>query len=183
MLKQLRKFRRAQSGVAATEFALVAPVLVVLLLGTVEACNALECHQKVTMLASTAADLVAQAMTVTPSDINNVFAATDAVIYPFSAANAKIVISSIISDGNGEGTVAWSVQQNATALAVDQAVTVPSGLMPKDQCPQGACSVILAQVTYDYTSPVGQFIVGTVPMSDTFYSRPRRSATVACNGC
>ena len=42
--------------------------------------------------------------------------------------------------------------------------------------------MILAQVIYDYTSPIGSFLVGTVPMTDTFYARPRRSATVAYTG-
>lgn len=182
MLKRWRKFRRAESGLAAVEFALIAPVLVTLLLGTVELSNALNAHQKVTLLASTGADLVAQATSVSSSDMSNIFAAVDAVIYPFAAANAEIVISSIVSDGNGNGTVAWSRAQNTTPLTANAAVTVPAGLMTSSQCPANACSVILATVTYNYTSPFGHFIVGTLPMSDIFYARPRRSATVAYTG-
>ena len=182
MLKSVKLFGKAKSGLAAVEFALIAPVLVTLLLGTVELCNALSCHEKVTMLASTGADLVAQATSVSASDMNDVFSAVNAIVYPFSSSNAKIVISSISSDGNGGGTVAWSKAQNTSALTAGNAVTVPSGLMPKDQCAKDACSVILAQVTYDYTSPVGKFFVGTVPMTDTFYARPRRSTSVAYTG-
>lgn len=183
MLKRVRNFRRNKSGLAAVEFALIAPVMVTLLLGTIELCNALSCHQKVTMLASTGADLVAQATTISSSDMNDVFAAVNAIIYPFASSNAKVVITSIVSDGNGEGTVAWSKAQNTTALTVGNAMTIPTGLMPKDQCAKDACGVILAQVTYDYTSPFGKFFVGTVPMTDTFYARPRRSATVSCPSC
>ncbi len=183
MLRRARKFRKDRSGLAAVEFALIAPVMVTILLGLIELCNALSCHQKVTMLASTGADLVAQATTMTPSDMSNVFAAVNAIIYPFSSTNASIVISSIVSDGQGGGKVDWSDAQNGTALTTGNPVTVPAGLMPKDQCATDACSVILAQVTYQYTSPFGKFIVGTVPMSDTFYARPRRSATVSCPGC
>lgn len=182
MLRRLRRFKKAEGGLAAVEFALIAPVMVTLLLGTVELCNALECHQKVTMLASTGADLVAQSKTVSATDMSNIFSAINAIIYPFATANAKIVISSIVSDGNGNGTVAWSQAQNTTALTAGQAVTVPSGLMAAGSCAVGACSVILAQVTYDYTSPVGKFFVGTVPMTDTFYSHPRRSTSVAYTG-
>ena len=179
MLKHLRRFRRAKSGLAAVEFALIAPVLVTLLLGTIELCNALECHQKVTMLASTAADLVAQTTSVSSTDMANVFAAVNAIIYPFPATNTKIVVTSILSDGNGGGTVGWSQGYNATALTPGNAITVPSGLMTQSECPKDACSVILAQVTYDYTSPIGRFLLGTVTMSDIFYARPRKSATVA----
>ena len=182
MLRRIRQFRGSQSGLAAVEFALIAPVLVTLLLGTVELCNALDCHQKVTMLASTSADLVSQATSVSATDMSNIFGAVDAIIYPFAAANAKIVVSSIVSDGNGGGTVAWSQEQNTTALTVGSSVTLPDGLMPKDECALDACSVILAQVTYEYTSQFGKFFLGTVPMTDTFYSRPRRSVTVAYTG-
>lgn len=182
MLRWWRKFRRSESGLAAVEFALISPVLVTLLLGTVELCNALNCHQKVTMLASTGADLVAQTTSVSSTDMSNIFAAVNAIIYPFAVANAKIVISSIVSDGQGNGIVAWSQAQNATPLTANQAMTVPTGLMSASRCPANACSVILATVTYDYASPFGSFIVGTVPMSDTFYVRPRRSATVAYTG-
>ena len=61
----------------------------------------------------------------------------NAMIYPFASANAKIVISSIVSDGNGGGTVAWSRAQNATALTGGTTVTVPTGLMPKADCAEG----------------------------------------------
>lgn len=182
MLRELHRFRTARGGLAAIEFALIAPVMVTLLLGTVELCNALECHQKVTMLASTGADLVAQSTSISAADMNNVFAAVNAIVYPFATANAKIVISSIVSDGSGNGTVAWSQAQNATPLTVSQTVAVPSGLMPAADCAKDACSVILAEVTYDYTSPIGRFILGTVPMADTFYAHPRRSASVAYTG-
>lgn len=182
MLRRLRHFRKAKDGLAAVEFALIAPVMVTLLLGTVELCNALECHQKVTMLASTSADLVAQASSISSTDMSNIFSATDAIIYPFASANAQIVVSSIVSDGNGNGTVDWSQAQNGTALTVGGAVSVPSGLMSASDCAKDACSVILAQVTYNYTSPIGKFLLGTVAMTDTFYAHPRRTTTVAYTG-
>lgn len=182
MLRRLRKFGRSKSGLAAVEFALIAPVMVTMLLGTVELCDALRCHEKVTMLASTGADLVAQATSVSSSDMSNIFDAVNAVLYPYSSANAKIVISSIYSDGNGGGTVDWSQEQNATALTAGNSVTIPSGLMPKDECAKDACSIILATVTYEYSSPFGRFFIGTVPMTDTFYTRPRRSTEVAYTG-
>ena len=182
MLSRWRKFQTSQSGLAAVEFALIAPVLVTFLLGTVEVCNALECHEKVTLLASTSADLVARVTSVSSADMTNIFNAANSVVYPFSSTNAKIVVSSIISDGYGNGTVAWSQAQNATPLTVNQTVTVPTGLMDQTLCPKGACSVILAQVTYNYTSPIGGFIAGVLPMSDTFYSHPRRSVTISYTG-
>jgi Flp pilus assembly protein TadG len=182
MLKRARKFAKNRDGLAAVEFGLIAPVLVTLLLGTAEVCNALECHTKVTLLASTASDLVSQESSVSATDMTNIFDATTSILYPFPTNNAKIIITSIVSDGNGGGTVAWSVAQNATAHTANAAIVIPSGLMTKSSCAVNACSVILAEVTYAYTSPMGKFILGTVNMTDIFYSHPRKSTAVSYTG-
>jgi Flp pilus assembly protein TadG len=177
-----RGFLKEKKGLAAVEFALIGPVLATLLMGTIEMCNALACHQKVTMLASTAADLVAQTKTVSASDMTDIFSAVTSITYPFPSTSAKIVISSIVSDGAGNGTVAWSVAKNGTALTTNAAVPVPTGLMSAALCAKNACSIILATVTFPYTSPVSKFIVGTVNMTDYFYARPRKSTTVSYTG-
>jgi len=182
MLRSARKFAKDRKGLAAVEFALIAPVLVTLLLGTIEVCNALECHTKVTMLASTASDLVAQETSVSATDMTNIFDATTSILYPFPIANAQIIVTSIVSDGNGGGTVGWSVAKNTTAHTAGAAIAIPSGLMSKSSCAVNACSVILAEVTYGYNSPLGKFFLGTVDMTDTFYSHPRKSTTVSYTG-
>lgn len=187
MLSRIRKFLKARDGLAAVEFAIIAPVLGTMLIGTIELCNALECHQKVTMVASTAADLVAQASTVSTSDMQDIFSAATAVIYPFPQGSIAIVVSSVLSDGKGNGTVAWSVANAAgKSLPPNQAITLAQPIMSTcdvngancTACAKGTCSVILTQVSYSYTSPLGKYFVGAVPMSDFFYERPRKVATI-----
>jgi len=182
MLKTLISFLKARNGVAAVEFGFIAPVMATMLVGTIEICNALECRQKVTSVASSVADLVAQTKSVSGADMTNIFNAANALTYPFPSSASGIVVSSIVSDGNGNGKVAWSQAQHATALAVNTAMTVPTGLMPAASCGSGACSVIFTTVTYNYTSPLGKMIVGTMAMSDYFYARPRKSALVTYTG-
>jgi Flp pilus assembly protein TadG len=191
MLRQICKLSSAREGLAAVEFALIAPVLGTMLLGTIELCNALECHQKVTMVASSASDLVAQATTMSSSDMNDVFSAAAAVVYPFDQNNVSIVVSSVLSDGTGNGTVAWSVANaNGTKLPTDTPITLSQPIMSTcdvngnncTPCAKGACSVILTQVSYSYRSPIGKYFVGSVPMTDYFYERPRKSTTVSYTG-
>jgi len=190
MLRWLRKFSKAREGLAAVEFALIAPVLGTMLLGTIELCNALECHQKVTMVASSASDLVAQTSTVSSSDMNDVFNAATAIVYPFDQSNISIVVSSVLSDGTGNGTVAWSVANaNGTKLPVNTPITLSQPIMSTcdangncTACAKSACSVILTQVSYSYVSPIGKYFVGSVPMTDYFYERPRKSTTVSYTG-
>jgi Flp pilus assembly protein TadG len=178
MLRHTIRLLRTTKGVAAVEFAMIAPVLAVLLMGTIELCSALECRQKVTSETSSVADLVSQASTVSNADLTNIFNAGNSILYPFAPGNVSVVVSSIVNQPNGQNVVDWSQQYNgATALQQGTQVTVPTGVIS----PGG--SAILVNVSYNYTSPIGQFIFGTIAMSDSFYAHPRQSVKVSCTDC
>lgn len=194
MLKRLNKFGNANSGLAAVEFALIAPVMVLLFFGLVEVCNALNAHQKVTSVASTAADLVGQAKQMSQADLADVFSASSAIMSPFSNNDVSIVITSIAGDGNkNEGRVVWSMTNGkGIAHKVNDVIKVgdpstlgadDSGILPVTCNGPAQCSLVMAEVTYKYTSPYGKFIIGSMNMSDLFYSKPRRVISVACTDC
>jgi Flp pilus assembly protein TadG len=172
MLSLFRKFRRDGSGLAAIEFAMLAPVMAAMFLGSIELCDALNCQQKVTGMASTAADLVAQETNMTDAEVSNVFSAVNAIVYPYPTSSLKITITSLVDNGKGGGTVQWSDAQNATARAVGATVTVPTGVLTTGG------TVILAEITYPYNSPVTDYITGTTNMTEVFYERPRRTSAV-----
>ena len=172
--RPIARFVRARDGLAATEFALIAPVMMSIYFGVTELSDGLMAHTKMTSVASTAADLVAQDTTITNAEVSDIFNALNAIMFPYPADNTKIVISSVIPVGNsGKGMVRWSDAQNTTARQKNSIIDVPPGLI------SGGGSVIMAEVTYTYTSPAGELIYGQVPFSDTFYSRPRRVIEVA----
>ena len=174
MLKLLRIFARAREGLAAVEFALIAPVMVIMLFGAIELSEAADCNARVSHVASTTADLVAQSTSVSTSDTTNIFNAAFAILYPYSSTPAKIVVSSLVDNGKGGATVAWSdATSNATPLTVGATVSVPAGLITSGS----GGSVILAQITYAYSSPLNHF-TGGLTMTQNFYSKPRRSTTV-----
>jgi Flp pilus assembly protein TadG len=160
---------------AALEFAIIAPVLITLFFGMSEISDALTASTKVTAVASTAADLVAQDKSICTAEMNDIFAALNAIMFPYDAKNMKIVVSSLIDAGSNKVKVAWSKAQNTTARATNTVVPIPSGLVDSG----GGGSVILAEVTYNYYSATGKLIYGTFPLSDTFYLRPRRTAQIA----
>jgi len=172
MLKILKKACRAQSGMAAVEFAMVLPAMLALVFGSIEVTNALVCKGDVTNTASTAADLIAQETKVTDADLNNVYASLNALLYPYPPDVTQVKITSIVDDGQGGGKVAWSKAQNATPYSVGQTMTVPAGLITSGG------SVILAEVTYPYTSPFTYIIHSPITMTNAFYSHPRRVAQI-----
>jgi len=169
-----RCFRKDQSAMAAVEFALIAPFMVLVFFATVELGAAVDVRARVTDVAATASDLVAQETSVSTSDMSNVFAALNSILYPYPSAPAQIVISSLVDNGRGATTVAWSSAQNATPLVVGATVSVPTGLITSGS----GQSVILTQITYPYTPPLATYSTGTFTMTSKFYSRPRRSLTV-----
>lgn len=179
MLKRTGSWHGDERGIAAVEFAFIAPALLVIFFATIELGAALNCRAKVNQAVSTAADLTAQASTVSASDMSNVVSAVGAILYPNASGSAHIVISSIVDNDTGNGKVAWSYASNATARTTDSTVTLPSGLITAGS----GQSVILAEITYDYSSPTTQFVTGTINMSGVFYARPRRTTTVSCSDC
>jgi Flp pilus assembly protein TadG len=173
--RRTKGFFAAKDGTVAVEFAFIAPVLITLFLGTIVLCEALICREKVTTLAASAADLVAQDETISTSQMNDVFSALNAIVYPYPTANAKIVITSVKADPNhvGQYVVDWSAaNSNATPRSKGTSITVPTGLVTSGG------SVILAEVSYIYTSSSTRFITGPLTMTDSFYARPRKSSSV-----
>lgn len=167
------RFWRAKDGLAAIEFAFIAPVMATMFLGVVELCDGLTARQKVTSVASTAADLVAQQSKVTDAKKSDIFSALNAILYPYATTGAKIRITSIIDNGSGGGKVAWSDAQNTSPYSVGSAISVPSGLIVSGG------SVILAEITYSYTSSTAKMFTTGVTMTDKFYSRPRKVSQIS----
>ncbi len=53
---------------------------------------------------------------------------------------------------------------------------------PRSLCRPGilitGASVIVSEVTYTYSTPIGQFVTNGMTVTDKFYERPRRVAVI-----
>ena len=162
------RFAAESSGMAAVEFAMIAPVMIILYFGVVEIADGYDASTKASAVASTAADLIAQEKVVCDAEITDAFAALNAIMFPFSPNNMEIRISSLVDNGNGTVKVAWSDAQNATPRDVNSSIEIPSGLVTTGG------SVILAEVKYTYNSPTPHFFPTPRPMNDKYYLHPRK---------
>jgi Flp pilus assembly protein TadG len=126
----LKRFRRNDEGVAAVEFGLIASLMVMLMLGTVDISNALTMHWKMTQLNRTMADLTSQVRQVTTADMTAIFAASAATLRPLQGGNLPhMVVSSVVIDGSRVARVCWSSAEGGPALARGSVVTLPSAAM------------------------------------------------------
>jgi Flp pilus assembly protein TadG len=166
-------FMADKSGVAAVEFALILPFLLLVYFGTAEVGEGVMLNRKTSLTAATVANIVAQYTTISASsqlpDILNV---STQIFSPYSASSAGIIVSCVSIDSSGKATVSWSQAQNATARSAGQAMTVPAALdLPNT-------SLIFSETSYAYTAPVDFLKIGVIHIYDSVYMSPRASTTV-----
>jgi len=169
ILLNIRRLVRERRAVSAVEFALLVPVMLVLFLGGTEITQGITIKRKVTIATRTIADLVAQDMSITNSEMSTIFSATGSVLAPYPAANLKMVVSNVQIDADGNATVVWSEGHNGgTPRATKSAVTLPDGLDAFKKT-----SLIWAETEYKYTPTIGYVISGSIDLKDKLYLRPR----------
>jgi Flp pilus assembly protein TadG len=173
----LKRLRSDQRGVAAIEFALIAPFAIALYCGFAELTMAMMADRRVAHAAAVVGDLVAQSPSVSQADLNDVFQVGGAILNPFTATPLKMRITSVVADTNGIPKVSWSQGSGMTAMTGGATVTgfPPTLLQPGD-------SVIQADVSYSYTSPLGLTLPAPITFINTFYLKPRQSASVTYTG-
>ena len=186
MLRRLNRLLRLKSfaddtrGVSAIEFALVAPILIMAYLGLSELTLGMMASRKASHLAATIGDLAAQSETLSSDNITDLFAIGTSMLQPFSATGTslKIRLTSVTMQTTSKATVDWSAVQNMTKY--NKGDTINS--ITTSQIAAGQ-SLIMTEVEYDYSSPIGKFLPGQTAFKYTFYHHPRNGAMVTCPTC
>ena len=86
------------SGLAAVEFAMVVPLMLLLFFGTVEFSSGVAVDRKVTLMARTLSDLTSQNISVTDTQFTNFFNASSAIMTPYSSTPVKSTITELYID-------------------------------------------------------------------------------------
>jgi|SRR5580692_1196142 Flp pilus assembly protein TadG len=159
-------------GVAAIEFAMIMPVLVILFLATFDGGRALAVYMKVRAATYSLAAITNQYQTIAASDMTSITGASSTILAPYSQTPAVLTVSQIAISSTGKATVAWSYSQGGTALVQGSSVTVPSALITNSSY------LIFAQVSYTFSPIFGLFTAGTINLKDNLYMTPRSSVCV-----
>jgi Flp pilus assembly protein TadG len=176
------RFVSDRHGVAAIEFAMIIPIMMVLFFGTLEFSSGVAASRKVTLTARTLSDLTSQSVSVANTDLNNFFAAAGAIMAPYVPPPnglynpTKAVISELYIDpATLTAKVQWSIgYQGGVALGVGTPVTtVPGALLV------GNTYLIYSKVDFLYKPTVGYVMAQAgINLSDVAYTRPRQTVCV-----
>jgi Flp pilus assembly protein TadG len=166
---KVARFAHDKRGVSAVEFAIILPFMATLYLGGTALTQGIIVKRKVVLVTHTVGDLVARDNSITNSEMTAIFDAAKAVFAPYSWSTLlKIKVSSVNVNAAGTATVGWGDAFQDTARAVGSGVTLPAGLNTPNT------SVIFAEVSFNFTPPVGgAFTGGTLTLTDKIYIRPR----------
>src|SRR5690349_16818544 len=103
---RVRELWTDTKAVAATEFAIVVPFMLLLYLGGVELGNGLAINVKVTTTAHSIADMVSQNTQVSTAQLQTMLSNSAQIMSPY-ARTATITVTGISTDSNGKATVQW----------------------------------------------------------------------------
>jgi len=173
----LRRLRSDQRGVAAVEFALIAPIMVLIYCGLAELSIAMMAERRAAHSASVVADLVAQSGQITATELGDIYQIGNAIMYPFPSATLKLRITSVVADANAIPKMAWSQGNGLTPLPAGTVVGFPPNLLAAND------SVIQADVQYTFSSPLKYVLPHDVTFNDTYYLKPRQGGAVSCPTC
>jgi Flp pilus assembly protein TadG len=174
---------RDRSGIAATEFAVILPMMLVAFFGTVEFSIGVAIDRKVTLIARALADMTSQAVAVNDADIANFRAAGNTIMMPYAAptyAAPNTTISELYIDAaSGVARVQWS--KGDAPRAVSSTVAIPPSLIALDANGKIIPNqyLVFSEVSFLYTPTIGYVMAKAgVTLSDVAYTRPRQYSCV-----
>jgi Flp pilus assembly protein TadG len=176
-------------ALAAIEFAMILPLMLVMFFGTVEISTAVAIDRKVTLMARMLSDLTSQSSgTVTDSYLQNAFTASIAVASPYDATPVKATISEVYVSSSNVATISWSkaatissgaTQATLTTSTRNAGDTVTTAIPAKLLVAKSY--LIFSEVSYQYKPTGGYVVKSALNLSDVSYTRPRQVSCIIYN--
>lgn len=202
LLSGTARLCKDRRGVAAIEFAFLAPVLLGMYFVTMEISQGIETNKKVGRVASMVADLVTQRATLNKAEIKAIMDIGSSTLQPYKRSSPTITVSEISigplsgSKTEPDVTVVWSRKLagttygagTGTGIAAGTKTTVPDSL----KIPGTYLIRVQAQLSYlpviawaatDKAAAGLSAAFSNIPMSETYYLKARMTQSVDCSDC
>ncbi len=180
-LAGLRRFARDARGIAAVEFGLIAPILLVMLLGAMELTRAISIDRRFALVTSTVADLITRETELKAADVNAIYEVAAQIMSPFDVAPLTLTIVPVMRINNADRVYPSTGNRpsypNGAGPAKCSPYALSNGMLAANE------SVIVVEGTYTFTplfpgvNDWNIFKV-SVPWSEKAYAKPRKSGSV-----
>lgn len=172
---RIADFRRNKDGVAAIEFAFIAPAMLFMYFGLLEISMAMTADRAVSHSTSVAGDLATQVATINKADMENIMQATLSVmnIKPGNQNNAIVEISSFELQGSTRQRIGYAILNGP--IQKGDATYNPADI--GDRLITANSGTVVARVNYTH-KPVTTEYMSTVILDETFTLKPRTSEIV-----
>jgi Flp pilus assembly protein TadG len=167
----LRRFLSERSGLAATEFALVLPVMLAGWLGMAQLSQMSTAASKATLAAQSVGDLMSQEPSLSGNFTDLVLAASQVLApLPTDSSVLTVDVVSITYNTSNVPQLGWRCTTGSggdTTAQMNTAITTATGLGTSGQ------SVIMVTVTYSYTPTITGGMIGVQTFVERAYNKPR----------
>jgi Flp pilus assembly protein TadG len=169
-------FFRDRRGIAATEFALIAPALTFLVMGVLEMSMRFRANEEATRYVHQVADLISRENSLTTADLDSIYDASIYMMKPLDTTdNLDLDISSIMFKTDAATpTIVWR-RTAGTAVAFN--ASEAAGMGAEDE------TVIRIGIRYKYTSVLTQLFGGSeMDIERSSFARPREERVIKIDG-
>ncbi|HAT86031.1 TadE/TadG family type IV pilus assembly protein [Cohaesibacter gelatinilyticus] len=167
----LRQFRKDDRGIAATELAVILPVMVAFIFTSWELSMVYLVKKRTDHAATVLADLTTQSDVISNATYNGYVEAVEAVMYPFNDQTLKLHLIGVSVDSRSRVRLAWQrTTGGGTGLGVN---ALPAGL----RVPNSFYVISETEVAYKPSFLSG--ITGTIDLKDSAIMVPRLTTSVA----
>lgn len=181
-LGRLRRFARDVRAVAAVEFALILPPLLLLYLGTIEGSSLITVDRRVELISGSIGDLVArwdpEAGDIPSGTLQDYFEASEVIFFPYDRTNLTMVVSVLEVQPDDSVLVVRSCAYNGgSAHAADSEYAVPVNM--RNLAKSASSYLVVAEAAYSYTPTLGDIFVDPFPLYAESFYLPRYVAEVS----
>ncbi|MEP3890899.1 MAG: TadE/TadG family type IV pilus assembly protein [Hellea sp.] len=168
------QFLKNDDGIAAIEFAFIAPVMLFMYFGMAEVATAITVDRQVSHSANVAGDLTTQSETVSADEMSEIMTATMLVMgIPASEqGNVTIEIASYSRDADDNVVPMGTAVLNGPFPVAFDASTLDSRIL------SNTSGVVVARVNYNYEPLKLRYMPSNFDLREVFMLKPRKSANV-----
>jgi Flp pilus assembly protein TadG len=181
--EQFRRLAHDRRGVGAIEFAIIAPVLLLLYLGAVETTIGLSVAKRESRAAGSITDIMTQQTSVNKSVLASMPSVAASIFSPYGVTGLTLKITGVTIDSTGKATVAWSwAQDGSRPYAPTNPVSVPTDMAKANSFlvrTELALPYQLLSFGPDFL-PSG---TNTITISRQYFYRQRTGNSMTCSDC